>query len=466
MTPHRTTRAAGHRSNALVAVRRLSLVTALAWLCAGCPATGDEIRPPDDQFYFPTGMDIAPDESVLFLANANSDLRFDSGAVEVVDLKRVDELIAEWLMTGEPPDDHDCEVDLSVPYTLVCDESEAIRSQSGVRIGNFATELKVQILSDESEGKLRLFAAVRGDPSLTWIDYDQDEKQLSCGGTERFPECDDAHRLVQLRNDEDLPSLPDEPFGLFVDSSGGYVIITHLSNAASSLANAPPDGREPYLSDAVGGLFGFDEFGQTGAVSVAGRQPGSTDDRIYVTSRTDARVQTLVVSRAGRFPVLVPTEFFFMRGTIGPSDNGRGIAFSADGSRAYIVNRSPAMLQIFDTSLDPLGVPKNEFLAGVELCAEASNLALADTGKGDRIYVACFRNGQIWSIDPRGAVVDQIIEVGRGPHAVVVAPERKRLYVSNNLEGTVAVVDLTPEAETENRVVLRLGRPRATGVVE
>lgn len=467
MNQNRTTRAHRSRSNPPVPLHRalVPAVIAITWLCAGCPATGDEIRPPPDQFYFPTGMEMAPDESVLFVANANSDLRYDSGAVSVVHLNAVDNLIEAWLADNEPPEGKDCERDLSVPYTLVCDESEAILGDAGVRIGNFATELKVQTLAEES--MLRLFVAVRGDPSLTWIDYDREARDLSCADAEGFTECDDDHRMTQLRNDEDLIGLPDEPFGLFVDSIKGYVVVTHLSNGAVSVADAPYDGDPPILSDAVGNLF-LAEEGQTGAVGVAGRAPGSENDRVYVTSRRESRIQTLIVQRdAGGLPSLLPAEFFFMRGTVNPSNDGRGIAFSADGNRAYVVNRIPAMLHIFDTSLDPLGVPRNEFMASVELCAEASNLEVvpADEAseRGDRIYVACFRNGQIWSIDPRGPVVDAIIDVGRGPHAIAAAPGRKRLYVSNNLEGTVAVIDLTPESDTENRVVLRLGRPRSSG---
>ena len=59
-------------------------------LSAGCPATSEEVRPPADQFYFPTGMDISPDQEILFVANANSDLRFDGGTVIPVSLDRVD----------------------------------------------------------------------------------------------------------------------------------------------------------------------------------------------------------------------------------------------------------------------------------------------------------------------------------------------------------------------------------------
>jgi len=452
-------------------------------MSAGCPATSDEVRPPPDQFYFPTGMDIAPagpagsDGSVLFVASSNSDLRFDSAVVHVVDLDRVDRLIGQWLdpaQSGVVPDGYeDCDVDLMTPYTLVCDEAQFLVKDASVRIGNFATDLKVQKLADD---KVRLFVAARGDPSLTWIDYDREKRDLSCGEEGRFPECDDAHRLVQLHDDPDLPTIADEPFGLFVDSGNasrdGYVVVTHLSNGAVSLASAPYDGGAPELADAIAGLFQADaSTGVRGTTGVAGRLPGSENDRIYVTSRTDTRVQTLIVVQPPAVPVatgepeveppqLVPAESFLMsaavgNGAVGSSTNGRGIGFSGDGNTAYIVNRLPPMLHIIDTSMTG-GTPRNEFVAAVEICPQGSNLTVA----GDRVFVACFANGQIWSIDPTGAVVDAIIDVGRGPNALVASPDGNRLYVTNNLEDTVAVIDLTPESKTRNQVVLRLGRPR------
>jgi DNA-binding beta-propeller fold protein YncE len=229
------------------------------------------------------------------------------------------------------------------------------------------------------------------------------------------------------------------------------------------VADAPSSGADPILSDALGNLFAADPVtGVRGAVGVAGRQPGTENDRIYVTSRTEARVQTLVVVRTNGYPSVVPAEHFFLTSVI-PSTNGRDIAFSTDGTRAYIVNRAPPMLHIVDTSLDEFGVPANDFLAGVELCPQASNVAVAEIDGREHVYVACFSDGQIWAIDPRGAVVDAIIDVGRGPHAVVVSETRRKLYVSNYLEDTVAVVDLVPESPTENRVVLRLGHPRQSG---
>jgi DNA-binding beta-propeller fold protein YncE len=52
------------------------------------------------------------------------------------------------------------------------------------------------------------------------------------------------------------------------------------------------------------------------------------------------------------------------------------------------------------------------------------------------------------------------VTVGRGPYDVVAAPTRRLLFVSNYLEDSIAVIDLTPGAPTENQVVLRLGESK------
>ncbi len=164
----------------------------------------------------------------------------------------------------------------------------------------------------------------------------------------------------------------------------------------------------------------------------------------------------------GGFPALVPSDFFFLRDVL-PSDDGRGITFSDDGDTAYVLNRSPAVLQVLDTSLDNTGRPRNSLRQAIEICSNASNLTVGDLGAGDRVFVTCFREGQVWVLDPIGGGVDAIIDVGRGPQAIAIAPSRNQLYVTNFLEDTVAVVDLEVASPTENRVVLRLGRTRQSG---
>ncbi len=424
----------------------------------GCPAAGEEVRPPIDELFFPTGLTMAPDGSVLFVANANSDLRYDSGTITVIPLERVRDVVRGWV-DGEQVAQGCSAVD-ETPAVLECDEASFIAADATVRTGNFATALAVQSLDS---GLLRLFAAVRGDPSITYLDYDPQAGDLSCGGTGRAPLCDDDHRLSRLRGDLELPVLEREPFGLYVDPTGGYAVVTHLSNATVSLVEAPRDGAPPVISDELGGLFASQSSTIRGAVAVAGRRPGEEQTLLYVTSRSENRIQMLTVRRPpSGLPILVRSNFFFLD-AVRSSIDTRAIAFTSDGGRAHFLGLSPATVQTYDTTLAEDGFPRNELVSAVEVCSEASTLVVAELGEGPRVYVSCYPSGQVWVIDPVASSLLAIIDVGRGPNSMVVAPEQQLLYVANFLEDTIAVVDLAPGAATENRLVMRLGRPRPLG---
>lgn len=449
---------------ALLCISTLGIIT-----LAGCPATGDDVRPPRDGLVFPSGLALSPDESVLFVANANSELRFDSGSVLAIDLEAIDLAIGQWLESDRSAVPDQCVRDALVPTLLQCEESLAIGGSSGVRIGNFASEIGVQ---EVGPGHLRVVVAVRGDPSVTWIDYRTSGDrggQLQCAGSDDFPLCDRDNRLISLRNDPDLLSLISEPFGVHVGTSGGsdYALVTHLSLANVTLVDLPrsdgaADATAPVLVDSLPGLFDADpNTGVRSAVGVASRPAASGHELFYVTSRSEERVQILSVERTASGPLLLPVQSFLLNG-VSPSDDSRGITFNEDGSRAYIVNRSPAVLHAIDTSPGPEGFPRNEPIGFAELCRDASNVAATRIpGRGERVYVACFPGGQVWTFDPDSSGDPiAITDVGRGPHAVAVARGRNRLYVANVLEDTLAVIDLTPGAATENRMVMRLGVPR------
>jgi hypothetical protein len=128
----------------------------------------------------------------------------------------------------------------------------------------------------------------------------------------------------------------------------------------------------------------------------------------------------------------------------------------------YLVTRTPPALKVFDTSLDDTGAPRNDFLGIVEICDQPATLALADFGRGLKVIIPCFARGQVWVIDPATLRIEATEDVGKGPTAVAVSPSRKRIYVANYAEDTISVLDATPGARTEDRMVLRIGTPRPT----
>jgi len=431
---------------------------------AGCTASAEEVRPPVDEIFFPTGLAIAPDESVLFLANANSELRFDSGSISVIDLALVDAIANEWVANMTVP--LGCAPDGDRIESLICDTRREfdgptfISQQAGVRVGNFATDMAVQ---DLDNGRLRLIVPTRGDPSIAWADWDG--ISLGCSGAaEGFALCDDDHRLSFATTNPDI-GIPEEPFGVFADSAGEFAMVTHLTTGAITLIDSPK-GSNANIVDITANVFLPDSNGLRGATGVAGRTPKTAGDIVYVASRTEDRIQTFTIGRPpnGASPYLLTGNYFFLDfvgGNTGNSADSRGMTFSPTGNQMYLVNRRPPSLQVFDTSLDMTGVPANRPIGTTDICRQASTVAVADSGDGERAYVTCFQDGQIYVIDPRTNVqVEDIVLVGRGPYSVVAAPTRKKLYVTNFLEDTLAVIDITPNAPTRNRVVLRIGIPR------
>jgi DNA-binding beta-propeller fold protein YncE len=457
-------------------------------LIASCTASADDVRPPPNQLFFPSGLAVTPPGKkapVLFVANANSELRYDSGSIVVIDILRVQTTINAWLNGGATGD---CIQDPDHRETLVCEEAPFILEGAGVRIGNFATDIAVQDFTDPvdptkpddpnaSKIKLRVFVPTRGDPSIAWADYDGD--RLFCSADSGFAQCDDRHRLSSVLNDPNQPPVTDEPFAVFATAQPpaegsttkqGYAIVTHLTTGAVSLVDSPEDGTVQ-ISDVASTLFAADlSSGLRGSTGVAGRRPGTDDNMVYVGSRTDSRIQTLTVGRPvnGSTPYLLPGSFFFLDAvgnTAGGSIDTRGIQFSPSGDRLYIVNRRPPSLQVFDTSIGLTGVPRNEAVGASDVCRQASNVAVLDVGDAtapqERAYVSCFQDGEVYVVDPSGqSQVEDIITVGRGPYAIAGAKDQKLLFVSNVLEDTIAVIDVDPMSATRNRVVLRIGTPK------
>ncbi|MBX3160734.1 MAG: YncE family protein [Deltaproteobacteria bacterium] len=440
---------------------RTAFVLACVSGLAGCTASAEEVRPPTDKLFFPTGAAIAPNDSVLFVANANSELRFDSGSVSVFDVALVDQVANDWATTKAAPGG--CVQDRDRTETLICPSSVFLSStrDAGARIGNFATDISVQ---DLGGGNLRLIIPTRGDPSIAWVDWNGTSLTCNTATAEGFAICDDDHRLSFIGEDTATQvALPEEPFGVYADTKGEFAIVSHLTTGAVTLIDSPKQGSATIADVVVGVFFPDPVNGLRGATGVAGN---AASDIVYVGSRSEDRIQTFTVGRPvnGARPYLLQGNYFFLDsigGTTGGGNDSRGMAFSKDGSRLYLVNRRPPTLQVYDTSPNEQGFPRNEPIGAADICRNASTVAVSGTGEDERIYVSCFQDGTIYVVDPRGIPsTEDIITIGRGPYQVVAANSGKKVYVTNFLEDTLAVIDTEPGSPTRNRVVLRIGIPR------
>src|ERR1043165_9839279 len=83
------------------------VLCALGASIASCTASAEDVRPPPNQLFFPSGLAVTPPgktSPALFVANSNSELRYDSGSIVVIDIRRVQSTIEEWLTGGATGD--------------------------------------------------------------------------------------------------------------------------------------------------------------------------------------------------------------------------------------------------------------------------------------------------------------------------------------------------------------------------
>lgn len=437
----------------------VSLCASVASL--GCTATSEEVAPPRHDFYYPTSIVPSADGRHLFVLNANSDLRYDSGTIQALDLEAVEPLLA-----GSNPG---CDVGYqpSRPNLAMCTTSTDgtpspfVVEAAHVKTGNFGSALAAQAIDG---GRTRLFATVRGDPSITYADFDPTSGALDCGGEGEFQRCGDTHRVDTVLDDPEIGGLSPEPFQVVVDAGAEHAFVTHLTTGRVSLLTAPADGARPILQDVIAGLFDSNPNGLVRAVGLAVRTSG---ELVYVTSSSEARVASVYVADG---PIvnglqterLIEGPSFFI-GDARPEGipgDSRSIAFEPGGERVFVVGRTPPALLAFDTAAGPTGAPANAYLGAVEVCGNAAALGLGDMGAGLRAWIPCFNLGQVWVVDVEHARLEAVIEAGRGPNAIVVDTPRQRIYVANYAEDTISIIDAQPGSRTEHAELVRLGLPR------
>jgi hypothetical protein len=152
-----------------------------------------------------------------------------------------------------------------------------------------------------------------------------------------------------------------------------------------------------------------------------------------------------------------------LRGMVVDQANER--AFVLHGQYAVRGEFNPPSVVALDRHPDPRGLPLNQPIGLVEVCNGPNRILSRDAGRGTRLFVNCFENGQIYVIEPNLLAVEAIIEVGTGPAELIIPEEDPTLaYVAGFANNNVTVIDLRPGSLTEYRVVQRIGFARPTAV--
>lgn len=395
----------------------------------GCNVENEGIDPPADDLIYPVGLAMDPGGRYLYVANANFDLKYNGGTVVAIDLDLVE---SRQNVANIPAD-------------------EVIEKGSSVRIGTFAADLAL------SPDGTRLFAPVRGDNSVTWIEVDEGGgRRLRCwdgnaGGD--APACSGGHVIGSGQNSLGL-RLPSEPYGIAFEDT--YAIVTHAGvGEVSLLADVP--GR-PELVDIQGDL--------PAAASGVGVHP--LNGRVYVAHRGASALSTLDVFDgstvdavdADNRPALVPRRAVPVDVVASGADS-RALVFHPDGHEVYVANRAPRSLLTLDTSIGADGAPLDEWRDAVPLGAGPSRLVVHTEPDGRvLVYAVCFDDAVVYAVDPARRTVDGILWTGEGPHGVAFDDTRAWIFVATFVTSTIEVYDGDPSHDSYRQLLFTIGVPK------
>jgi hypothetical protein len=259
---------------------------------SSCYSAGSGTDPPPNTFYFPVGLAVSPDGTVLYAANSDFDLQWNGGTLQAYDLMSLRKDAANLITynlggkatvdaKGKPSNGHGNELTQAPPNT--CDTTVApgqplgescappVASQdyigNSVIIGAFATDAQLSPfpppLPPTAGGRQRLFVPVRGEAAVTWADVgptatDSNPFRIDCGqagGRCTNSSGNDPNQPGNTRN----VVMPGEPFGMAQSEDGTALAVTSQTDTKVSLlttgiSSAGNSGQPPIMEFVLDGL--------------------------------------------------------------------------------------------------------------------------------------------------------------------------------------------------------------------
>lgn len=462
--------------------------------------------------YYPVGVAVSPGGHTLWVVNSDFDLQYNAGTVLALDLDRIRSMIPPlWDPAAEG---YPCRnLPLNVATVIYPGKCGAIDLKnppdgkgslvaSSTEIGAFATDIMIQAPATPTAGDpiARLFIPVRGDPSLTFIEV-QDDRQatdisrvLRCGQTDGSPRCSGGFRAGEDPGTNQRGAvLPPEPFGVAATDRGDALVVTHQTTGTLSLVTNPWAGT-PTLQFVLGGF-------PYGAVGIA----ALPTPRFVTVKGFDYQPGFLATFRAAPEIDLVryyddaaaaPARPFITRAaTVGITVNSsgvdsRGIAIDATARRdceggcsddleclrgcasvpaqVFIANRSPPSLIVGEARANVSDTYSDDSIAlfdSVPLQFGPSRVNIGRVIDNDgkyhpRAFVSCFDSRAVYIYDGANFRQDTSIRTGRGPHALAFDPKEPFMYIVHFTDSYVGVVDLDRRHTTYGTIVASVGMPR------
>ena len=419
----------------------------------------------------------------------------------------------------EPVADNYCCVDMFDSNILNCNEPQFVQDDATIQIGSYGGPIQLQDFQRNGEAVRRIFVAVRAEPSITFADVTSltdaagTHVAMRCTGkhgapAETLPKnafCDENWRI--RRPGGATPgalALPEEPHVLALDNQRQALFVGHLTVTDNSqvqgggisafdVCNPEQDYSSPVrFAGLAHNTFVPSTLSQAVAMLSMGSDPYPLPSPtvVYATSRYSTAVSGMVFLRepasdnadcnadAPRDLTLVPGDHFFSSAFLPNGNDVRGILFYQaklpDGTklpRAFVLHRNdadtvanPAGLVLLDRSPLPDGTFSDDPLAILQVCNGPTAMQMHNFGRGDRIFITCYDDGQIYVVDPDALTIAATVDVGVGPTSLVFSPRQPGIaYVASFVNSHLSLIDFRPGSPTENRVIMRIGLPHGFG---
>ncbi len=444
--------------NVYTTVKKLVWIQSLLLIwAAGCLPDTSGQAPPSDRLIYPVGLTTTETDKYLLVVNSNQDLKYNAGTLNAISL----DLLKKKITSGG---DRDWESKNG--EFMYIPESELIKPQNTIRLAAFASDLEL------TPKKNRALVPIRGgsERHILIVDVDESAKNgrvLNCGQGKDLS-CDSAHRVTS----NDRVTMPIEPYE-----------VTALEISSNP---ADEDNQSVTMKDTIGfathlysgsvSRFLIEHEGKLDAELLGvvdnvvneadGIASNPSKNEIYVSGREnpDSYVAVMQNLTGGGGGTVINKSYFGVTDKInlgqdllGGTDT-RGIAVSSDGTKVFVVTRTPEALLRIDTAsrriVDMSTVGTDPSVIGI-FKDDDTNLEYA--------FVLCYKSNQVFIINLDN-MVSVVRTTGSGPQAVAFDKTRKYAYIANFMESTITVIHATPPFDHvrigDNNAKLMIGIPR------